>query len=188
KAFQKHRDQLFQTLQSKSVNIDGHSYVLVGEGRIQESPLISHFDVCDEHGESANEGIGQEVHAFISRMLIIDRLRGIQGPLENEAASDEEGDISAHVAHFETITKQVTALFQQETFEAKDMYALEKNWHIFWKQYQDRVHLLLKAIHEENFDKGTNVYAEAKVIHRLFADLLFTTTCTNIPSIDQLIE
>ncbi len=188
KAFKKHRDQLFQTLQSKPVIIDDHSYVLVGEGRIQESPLISHFDVCDEYGASANEGIGREVHDFISRILIIDRIRGIHGPLENQAEDDDEEDVPAHLAHFETIAKQVTALLQQETFEAEDMYALDENWHVFWERYQIRVQSLLEAVHDEKLEKGTSIYEEADMIHHLFADLLFTPTITNIPSIDQLIE
>jgi len=181
KAFKKHQDSLFQTLQSKLVMIDEQAYVLVGEERLLEFPLISHFDVFDAEGRSAPGQVAEKVHNFFAYMIVTDALRPVEHSLEHINEPDEQLMLEKIRTLIDEVDKRIT----NERISSDDVGKLEVAWHSFWELYQPRANRLLETTNEH---LATNERAETETIKHIFTTLSLSKTPKESVSMQSLIH
>lgn len=163
KAFKRHHDKLYKTMQSKPVEIGSETYVFVGQMRLQAFPLMSHFDVFDHVGQSATEDVGKDVYTFVSLLMLSRYVRDIQTVLKQQAdkpltddqlrqtfvfAEEDEARLASTpeqsvelLNSFLHVALEVTA---KERWDDSDMEQVKESWNAFWQTYNDRAGALLR--------------------------------------------
>lgn len=183
KAFKRHADHLYATVQSKPVEIGASSYVVVGEIRLQHFPLLSHFDVFDEHGVSVNEEIGQAIYAFISRMILVDELRGLQPLLEKQDETEQA------LAHLTALLNDVAEVAAKQQWDEADVGRVASSWDMFWRTYDERSRALIRLSAEGRSPREKeNVDAEATLLSKVFDGLTPMSEVAGEASVDALIQ
>lgn len=217
RAFKKHHDKLYQTVQSKPVRMEGSTdgfterstYVLVGEMRLKESVLPSHFDVFDEVGESVDEIVGQSVHTFLARITLIEEMRrlreylrhvvNIQGSdVTNHLTIKQEADVVYLTEKIEVIMVKLTSLIERvdqitrkPVLDSDDLHGLENDWNAFWELYEKRMRALIYVYTHNKAPKKNGIvkdlWEEAKFVATLYRSLAPLPHETDIATFDELI-
>src|SRR5690625_1007861 len=92
KVFKQHRDKLYKTVQTKQIRLEAKTYVMVGQMRLQQSPLVSHFDVFDDIGQSADERVGRKIHDYVAILLLSKSFRDVKAQLHEFSQYDVQAE------------------------------------------------------------------------------------------------
>lgn len=164
-AYKQHIDKLYPVYQSKKIDINGESYVLVGQIRMAEQQLFTDFDVFNTDAESADEDIGNRIHEFISRLMITEQMLGkVKASIEKLMKEDvqtqfiqdnfpliEEHDVyqlaqPVTMIHekIDSLIDLVSNLLKQQYWDETSVVEIENKWSSFMEAYENRAYILLK--------------------------------------------
>ena len=190
KAYKQHYDKLYPLYKSKEVEIEDNIYVLVGQWRLKEYPLLSDFDIFDENGISAGESIGQMIHSYIGKITMTkNTLSNLQDPFTKQleetilparikeafAIKDEEIALltkSLNMANktLNVLIDLVNTLLKKEQWDENDIITLEGKWNNFLYEYKPRACVLLDVCKQNLKQKRENAYFENKLVNSLWEE------------------
>ena len=196
KVFKQHRDKLYKTVQTKQIRLEAKTYVMVGQMRLQQSPLVSHFDVFDDIGQSADERVGRKTHDFVSILLLSKSFRDVKAQLHEFSQYDVQAEdvkqeftpvreedrihltklLEEQMATLDEFLAHVDHVLAKECWDDSDIMQIEQLWATFWKVYEERATTLF-ALYEKNTfsDRPSNekegwitaLEEEAKIVHQV---------------------
>src|SRR5699024_4638453 len=186
KAYKQHYDKLYPLYKSKEVEIEDNIYVLVGQWRLKEYPLLSDFDIFDENGMSASESIGLKIHDYIAKISITkSTLSNLQdtftkqheksipsGDIKEVFAIDDEEiailtkSLKTAIEALNALIDLVDTLFKKEQWDENDILTLERKWNDFLDEYEPRACVLLEIYKQQK----ENTYVKNKLVNNLLEE------------------